>query len=248
MERRLEGKIAVVTGGGSGIGRVSVLAFVREGATVVVADKSTENGQETVKMALDAGGEAIFTKTDVTKAAEVKAVIERTVKTFGRLDIALNSAGVESVGPSTIECTEENWDRVININLKGVWLCMKYEIPPMLAIGHGSIVNMSSAAGLIGFPKIPDYVASKHGVVGLTRCAALEYAGTGIRVNAICPYAVQTPMNDRIIARGRSPKPAPIGRIGTAEEISEAAVWLSSDATSFITGHALSVDGGYVAG
>ena len=253
MAAKFEGKVALVTGGSSGIGRATALAFAKEGATVVIADILVEAGEETVRMIKGAGSEAILIKTDVSKAAEVEAVIKKTVESYGRLDYAVNNAGIEGDTAPTADCTEENWDRVININLKGAWLCMKYEIPQMLAQGGGAIVNISSIAGLVGVPGLVcAYVASKHGILGLTKIAALEYAKAGIRVNAVCPGPIRTPMLDRFIG-GRPEVEAqfealePVGRIGKPEEIAEAVVWLCSDAASFVTGHPLAVDGGWVA-
>jgi NAD(P)-dependent dehydrogenase (short-subunit alcohol dehydrogenase family) len=199
-----------------------------------------------------AGGEAIFVKADVSKAAEVEAMVNKAVETYGRLDCTFNNAGVEGVFATTADCTEETWDRVITINLKGVWLCMKYEIAQMLKQGGGTIVNTASVAGLVGGALMPAYVASKHGVVGLTRTAALEYAKSGIRVNAVCPGAIRTPMMERGIAlrpefEGQALAAEPIGRMGRPEEIAEAVAWLCSEAASFVTGHAMAVDGGMVA-
>jgi NAD(P)-dependent dehydrogenase (short-subunit alcohol dehydrogenase family) len=241
----LDGKVALVTGAGSGIGRATALTFAREGAKVVVADIIAEGGEETVRMVKAAGGEALFVKTDVSKAAEVEALITKVVQTYGRLDCAFNNAGIEGVFVSTAECSEENWDRTLAINLKGVWLCMKYEIPQMLKQGGGAIVNTASVAGLVGFAGLPAYVASKHGVAGLTKTAALEYAKAGIRVNAVCPGGISTPMTERLFKAVAALEP--VGRMGKPEEIAEAVVWLCSDAASFVTGHAMAVDGGMVA-
>ena len=252
MAGLVAGKVALVTGGGSGIGRASSQAFAREGAKVVVSDVVAEAGQETVQLIKDAGGEASFVAADVSQAAEVAALIKKCVDLYGRLDCAHNNAGIEGPGASTVEYSEEGWDRVIAINLTGVWLCMKYEIPAMLNTGGGAIVNTSSVAGLLGFRGGSAYVASKHGVVGLTKTAALEYAKSGVRVNAVCPGAIDTPMMGRIT--GHKPQRAermaasePVGRMGRPEEIAEAVIWLCSDAASFVTGHAMSVDGGIVA-
>jgi len=252
MAGRVEGKIALVTGGGSGIGRASALAFAREGAKVVLADVIVEGGEETVGMIKKAGGEAIFVKADVSKATEVEALIAKAVETYGRLDCAYNNAGIEGSAATTTDYAEESWDRVIAINLKGVWLCMKYEIPQMLKQGGGTIVNTASAAGLVGFRRGSAYVASKHGVVGLTKTAALEYAKSGVRVNAICPGAIDTPMMGRITDHRpqraeRMAAGEPVGRMGMPEEIAGAVVWLCSDAASFVTGHAMAVDGGLTA-
>ena len=247
-----EGKVALVTGAGSGIGRATALVFAREGAKVVVSDIVVEGGQETVQQIEAAGGEAIFVKADVSQAADVEALITQTVETYGRLDCAFNNAGIEGGMKLTIDCTKEEFDRTIAVNLTGVWLCMKYEIQQMLSQGSGAIVNTASAAGLVGFPSLPDYVASKHGVVGLTKTAALEYAKSGIRVNAVCPGVIQTPM----VERGAQLSPGfdelavsmePVGRFGQPAEVGEAVVWLCSDAASFVTGIPMQVDGGLVA-
>jgi NAD(P)-dependent dehydrogenase (short-subunit alcohol dehydrogenase family) len=253
MSGSLEGKVALVTGASSGIGRSAALAFAREGARVVAADVDVEGGEETVGKIGAAGGEAVFVRTDVSKAAEVEAMVERAVETYGCLDCALNNAGIEGqMGTNTADYPEEGFDRVIAINLKGVWMCMRYEIPRMLDQGGGAIVNTASVAGLVGFEGISPYVASKHGVVGLTRTAALEYATQGIRVNAVCPGVIWTPMVARATGdseEGRAQFAAlePVGRMGTPEEVAEAVVWLCSDAASFVTGVPMPVDGGLVA-
>ena len=252
MPGRVEGKVALVTGGASGIGRATALTFAREGAKLVIADMNEEGAQQTVHMITEKGGEAIFVRTDVSKAVEVQALISQAIATYGRLDCAHNNAGISGGGRAlTAEYPDERWHQVMAINLTGVWLCMKYEVAQMLTQGGGTIVNTASGAGLVGLPGNCAYVASKHGVVGLTKTAALEYAQQGIRVNCVCPGYIQTPMTARglsdpeqkaqIIAR------EPIGRVGTPEEVAEAVVWLCSDAASFVTGHAMSVDGGYVA-
>jgi NAD(P)-dependent dehydrogenase (short-subunit alcohol dehydrogenase family) len=253
MPGYVEGKVALVTGGGSGIGRATALAFAREGARVVVADIGVAGGAETAQLIQKAGGEATFIKADVSQAAEVEALIDKVVSTYGRLDCAHNNAGIEGVEAPTADYPEEDWDRVIAINLKGVWLCMKYEIPPMQQQGGGAIVNTASIAGLVGAYRMPAYVASKHGVAGLTKAAALEYAKAGIRVNAVCPGVIRTPMVERFFfsrhprAEGRLTAFEPIGRLGTPQEVAEAVVWLCSDAASFVTGHTMAVDGGIVA-
>ena len=250
MERIFEDKVAIVTGGSFGIGKATAVLFAQRGARVAVVDWIED--QEAVNTIKSAGGEAIFIKCDVSKANDVQAMVEQTVSTFGRLDYAFNNAGIEGASAPTHETTEENFDKVIGVNVKGVWLCMKYQIPHMLRLGKGAIVNCSSIAGVIGFPGIPIYTASKHAVIGLTKTAALEYAQSGIRVNAVCPGAIQTAMIDRFMEKNKVSKDAmvagePMGRFGEPEEIAEAAMWLCSDAASFTTGHAMLVDGGWVA-
>ncbi len=253
MAGRVDGKVALVTGAGSGIGRATALCFAREGARVVVADLVVEGGEETVRLIQQAGGEASFVKVDVTQTAEVEALVQRCVALYGRLDCAHNNAGIEGVMAPTARYPEDDFDRVIAVNLKGVFLCLKYEIAQLLEQGTGgAIVNTASVAGLIGVPTIPAYVASKHGVVGLTKSAALAYARRGIRVNAVCPGVIRTPMVDRMVAEypqaeARLLAEQPINRFGTPEEIAEAVVWLCSDAASLVTGIAMPVDGGYVA-
>ena len=249
---QLDGKVALITGAGSGIGRASALVFAREGAKVALADIVVEGGEETVRMVKEAGGEAFFIKADVSNAADVEAMVNTVVETYGRIDCAYNNAGIEGQLASTDEYAEDMFDKVIGINLTGVWLCMKYELPHMLKQGSGAIVNTASGAGLIGVAGMSAYVASKHGVVGLTKTAALEYAKSGIRVNAVCPGLIQTPMVERITnghpQLGEALVAAePIGRTGKPEEIAESVVWMCSDAASFVTGHAMSVDGGFVA-
>ena len=257
MAGRLDGRIALVTGGSSGIGRATALAFADEGAKVIVAARRVQQGGETVATIRESGGEAVYIKNDVSKAAEVEAMVNKIIDTYGRLDCGFTNAGIEGIPGSAVECSEENWDRTISINLKGVWLCMKYEIPKMLESKSGAIVNNASVVGLVGSAMLPAYAASKHGVVGLTKSAALGYAQLGIRVNAVCPGLVQTPMADRLFDIGTDDglqeeiqfieQTHPIGRIGISEEVAEAVVWLCSDGASFITGQALAVDGGFVA-
>ena len=252
MAGRLTGKVALVTGGSSGIGRATAQIFAREGAKVVVADVGVEGGEETVRLITAAGGEAIFVKTDVSQSAEVEAMVKKAVDTYGRLDCAFNNAGIEGALQLTSDYDEAAWDRVLSINLKGVWLCLRAEIRHMLSQGGGAIVNTASAAGLVGIQGISAYVASKHGVNGLTKTAALEYAKSGIRVNAVCPGGVDTPMVKRVF--GDNPQFAeaaaagePVGRLAQPAEIGEAVVWLCSDAASFVTGLPMAVDGGWVA-
>ncbi|HEX4922923.1 MAG TPA: SDR family oxidoreductase [Bdellovibrionales bacterium] len=252
LNYEFNGKVAFITGAATGIGRATALAFGKAGAQVAVVDLNTDSGLRTVHMIQDADGKAEFIQCDVSKAEDVKRAIDQTIKLFGRIDYAFNNAGIEGAQAFTPDCTEKNWDEVININLKGVWLCMKYQIPRMLAQGGGAIVNCSSVAGLIGFPGIPAYVASKHGVIGLTKTAALEYAKSNIRVNAISPGVIQTPMIDRFVhgeaqIQNQLVAGEPVGRVGQPEEVAAAALWLCSDSASFVTGHSLAVDGGWVA-
>lgn len=250
MKNELNNKVAIVTGGSFGIGRATAILFANRGAKVVVADWVED--QETVETIKKNGGEAIFVKCDVSKESEVKAMVEKTVSTFGGLDIAFNNAGIEGHSASTHECTSEIWEQTINVNLRGVWLCMKYQIPHMLKRGKGAIVNCASIAGLVGFAGLPAYVASKHGVIGLTKTAAMEYAQQGIRVNAVSPGVIRTPMIDRFTGKDKAAEKAfeemePMGRMGDPEEVASAVLWLCSDGASFVTGESLAVDGGWVA-
>ena len=250
MEKLLEGKVALVTGGAMGIGRTTALVFAREGARVVVVDIVTEGGEETVQLIKEAGGDALFVKCDVTNAKDVEAMVIKAVDTYGRLDCAFNNAGIAIPG-TTVECSEEDWDRVLSVNLKGVWLCMKYEISQMLTQGGGVIVNTSSVGGLVGTPGIAAYTASKHGVVGLTRTAALEHVTAGIRVNAVCPGSAPTPMLVPVVnhpeLKAMLESKHPMGRFATTEEIAEAVIWLCSDRASYVTGVAFPVDGAVTA-
>jgi NAD(P)-dependent dehydrogenase (short-subunit alcohol dehydrogenase family) len=252
MAGQLQGKIALVTGGGSGIGRATSLRLAREGAKIMIADYVPDSAERTVKMIKEAGGEASCLAADVSVTKQVEAMIAKTVETYGRIDCAFNNAGIEGKMGSTVDCSEANFDRTIAINLKAVWLCMKYEIPQMLKQGGGSIVNTASIAGLVGFEGLPAYNASKHGVIGLTRTAALEYATKNIRVNCVCPGVIRTPMVERLLDSGGMNETEmqagePVGRFGKPEEIGEGVLWLLSDAASFVTGHPLVIDGAWVA-
>jgi NAD(P)-dependent dehydrogenase (short-subunit alcohol dehydrogenase family) len=252
MSDKFHGKVALVTGASSGIGRATALAFAANGAAVVIADVNEQDGQAAANEIADSGGRSIFVATDVSKRAEVEELVSQTVSAYGGLDFAFNNAGIEGEMASTVDCTEEDWDRVLGINLKGIWLCMRAEIPVMLERGGGSIVNCASVAGLVGFTNACAYSASKHGVVGLTKTTALEYSTSGIRVNAVCPGVIDTPMIQRYVhihpeAEGALASGEPVGRLGQPEEIANAVVWLSSAKASFVTGHAMAVDGGWVA-
>jgi NAD(P)-dependent dehydrogenase (short-subunit alcohol dehydrogenase family) len=245
----LNGKVAFVTGAASGIGRATALAFAREGANVVVADIDQSGNQDTVGMIEDLGGKAVAVVCDVTRSEDVQTSLTTTVNRFGRLDYAFNNAGAEQRPKLTADITEEEWDRIITINLRSVFLCLKYEIPLMLQHGGGAIVNTSSGAGIKVFGRGAAYAAAKHGVVGLTKDAALDYASSNIRINAICPGIIDTEMMDRFTGgapeeRDRVIAQEPIGRMGRPDEIAATVVWLCSDAASFVTGHAMVVDGG----
>lgn len=247
----LEGKVAVVTGGASGIGRACVSAYAAQGVSVVIADRDVAAGRATLD-GLPPGSAAIFVPTDVTDADSVTAMVRTAVDTFGGLDIAHNNAGVEAAGRAVADMTERDWQRVIDVNLTGVWHCMRAELPALLARGGGSIVNTASALGQVALPLQASYVASKHGVIGLTKAAALEYSARGIRINAICPGVVQTAMIDEVAATDPDfmedmNARHPIGRIAAADEIADGVLWLSSSASAFVTGSALTIDGGYSA-
>jgi len=248
----LTGKVAIVTGASAGIGKAAALALAEEGAAVVIADVAVERSEQVARDIRHKGGRARFVRTDVSDDASVAAMVERTVEELGGLDLAFNNAGIEGSPGVTHECAPENWHRTLAVNLTGVWSCMRHEIPPMLERGGGSIVNCSSVAGLVGFATIPAYVASKHGVVGLTKTAALEYAEQGIRVNAVCPGVIDTEMVTRFTGHQPDAEAAlvasePVGRMGHPEEIADAVVWLCSPRSSFVTGQAIAVDGGFVA-
>jgi NAD(P)-dependent dehydrogenase (short-subunit alcohol dehydrogenase family) len=251
MDPWFQGQIALVTGAGSGIGRATALAFAEHGAKVVVADRNSEGSAETVKQIHARGGEAFALQVDVTKAPEVEAMVAQIVARFGGLNYAINNAGIEgSVMVPLAKYSETTWDSVLDVNLKGVFLCMKYELAPIVEC-KGAIVNMASVAGLSGSRMGVAYHASKHGVVGLTKAAAIEYASKGVRVNAIAPGVIQTPMSERSASSDASMvdgliRAHPLGRLGRAEEVANAAVWLCSKGASFITGHTLPVDGGFL--
>ena len=244
------GRVAFITGGSSGIGRATALAFARAGASVVVGDVAKQGNQETARLIEQEGGRALAVRCDVTQTDDVKAALEKTGETFGRLDFAFNNAGIEPKKPApTADYDEEEWNRIIDIDLRGVFLCMKHEIPLMLAHGGGAIVNTSSGAGIIGIKGSPAYTAAKHGVIGLSRAAALDYAAQNIRINAVCPGYIDTPMMGRFTGstpegRAKVISEEPIGRMGRPEEIANAVLWLCSDAAAFVVGHALVVDGG----
>jgi NAD(P)-dependent dehydrogenase (short-subunit alcohol dehydrogenase family) len=248
----LTGKVAIVTGASAGIGRAAAMALAAEGASVVLADVDAERGELAARQIRDKGGTALFVATDVSDDAQVAALVERSVQEFGGLDLAFNNAGIEGAPAVTHECTPENWQRTLAVNLSGVWSCMRHEIPRLLARGGGSIVNCASVAGLVGFASLPAYTAAKHGVVGLTKTAALEYAEQGLRVNAVCPGVIDTEMVERFTGHEPDAEAAmvatePVGRLGRPEEIADAVVWLSSSHASFVTGQAIAVDGGFVA-
>jgi NAD(P)-dependent dehydrogenase (short-subunit alcohol dehydrogenase family) len=246
---RFAGKVAFVTGAANGIGRAAAIEFAREGASVAVADVSEKGNQETVRMIEDLGGRALALSCDVTRAEDVRAALGKTIEAFGRLDFAFNNAGIEYTIQPLGDITEDEWDRIIAVDLRGVFLCMKHEIPLMLEQGGGAIVNTSSGAGVKGFKGGAAYVAAKHGVIGLTKAAALDYAASNIRINAVCPGIIDTPMMDRFSGgtpEGRQAVIAqePVGRMGKPEEIGAAVVWLCSDAAAFVVGHAMVIDGG----
>ncbi|MBM4259454.1 MAG: SDR family oxidoreductase [Deltaproteobacteria bacterium] len=248
----LDGKVSLITGASSGIGRATANIFAREGARLVLADVVEHGGQETLQIVRAAGAEAIFIKTDVSKSGEVDEMVAKTVSTYGRLDCAFNNAGIGGRGALTHEYTEDEWNRVLAVNLTGVWLCMKAEIIQMLKQSSGVIVNTSSIMGLTGAIRVPAYTAAKHGVAGITKAAALEYARHGIRINAVCPAPIYTPMLTSAFAKKpdleeRYARSEPMKRIGQPEEIGEAVAWLCSDRASYMTGHAMPVDGGYMA-
>ncbi len=247
----LENKVAIVTGAASGIGRSTALALAREGARVVVSDVAEAGGRETARLIEQQGGEAIFVNTDVSDPGAVKALVDKAVETYGRLDVMVNNAGIGGEAALLADYSLESWDRVIGINLSGVFYGMKYAIPAMLASGGGSIINVASILGQVGFATAPAYVAAKHGIVGLTKNAALEYSAQGVRVNAVGPGFIRTPMIEQLEEDEETNQMLvsmhPIGRLGEPEEVAELIVWLASDKASFVTGSYYPVDGGYLA-
>ena len=248
-DKAFAGKVAFITGGASGIGRATALAFAREGASVAVADVSEKGNQGTARLIEEESGRALAVKCDVSRSDDVQTALNKTIEAFGRLDFAFNNAGIEPRKPAPIaDYDEEEWNRIIDIDLRGVFLCMKHEIPLILKQG-GAIINTSSGAGVIGIKGSPAYTAAKHGVIGLTRAAALDYAAQNIRINAVCPGYITTPMMDRFTGgtpegRAKVISEEPVGRMGRPEEIAAAVLWLCSDGARFVIGHALVVDGG----
>jgi NAD(P)-dependent dehydrogenase (short-subunit alcohol dehydrogenase family) len=249
-ERRFAGKVAFISGAASGIGRAAALAFAREGAAVAVADISERQNQETANLIEGLGEQALAVECDVSAAEDVKAALSKAMETFSRLDMAFNNAGIEVKEGNTAEAQLEDWDRIMNVNLRGVFLCVKYEIPLLLQTGGGAIVNMSSIAGLVGLKNSSAYTASKHGVIGLTKAAAIDYAQSNIRINAVCPGLIDTPLSRRVLTPDELEhyaKAQPMARVAKPEEVAAAVLWLCSDAASFVTGSALTVDGGFTA-
>jgi len=243
------GKVAFVTGAANGIGRATALAFAREGASVAVADISEQGNHETMRLIEKLGARALAVRCDVSQTDQVKAALDKAIAAFGRLDFAFNNAGVEQPITAAADISEDEWDRIARINLRGVFLCMKYEIPLMLKNGGGVIVNTSSGAGVKGFKGQAAYAAAKHGVIGLTKSAALDYAQSNVRINAVCPGIIATPMMQRFTGGTREGErrvvaQEPVGRMGTPEEIAAAVIWLCSDAAAFVIGHAMVIDGG----
>src|SRR5579872_1577914 len=253
MEISFEGQVALVTGAASGLGLATAIAFAESGASVVLADVNEKQVQEAAKKLADKGRKAVGVRCDVSNDADVETMVKKTVATFGRLDAAYNNAGIQNVLADTADSPRDDYDRVMGVNLRGVWSCMKFELQVMRKQGSGAIVNCSSLGGLIGGNQRGTYHAAKHGVIGFTKSAALEYATRGIRVNAVCPGMIQTPMSDKMIAEGQGPELdkmlqtfVPMKRLGRPEEIAAAVLWLCSDKASYVTGQSISVDGGYV--
>jgi NAD(P)-dependent dehydrogenase (short-subunit alcohol dehydrogenase family) len=252
MMMNFSGKVVIVTGGTSGIGRAAAIAYAQQGAKVVIAGRRVIEGEETVKIIKDAGKEAFFIQTDVTQESDVKAMVDKTVSVFGRLDIAFNNAGVHGENPSLSDQPDSEYDRIMNVNVRGVWLSMKHEIAQMQSQGSGAIVNTSSVLGVVATPSMPLYTASKYAVEGLTKAAALQYAKSGIRINAVGPGSIATDMFEKATGGQDEVKAYmagihPMGRVGQPSEVANAVLWLSSDDASFTTGETLMVDGGYIA-
>ena len=246
-----QSRVAIITGGSSGIGRAIAIALSKQGVKVTVASRRPKEGEETIRLVKEAGGDGIFVKTDVANENDVKSLVWKSVKQYNRLDYAFNNAGIEESPTSLVDQTSEVFDQIMNVNAKGVWLSMKYEIPEMIRTGGGAVINTSSGAGVIGTPQLPIYTASKHAVLGLTKSAALEYAKSGIRINAIVPGVVETDMFERVAKDNKQileslESITPMGRIGNPQEIANAVVWLLSDNASFVVGHTLIVDGGLI--
>lgn len=249
MQVDFSGKVVLISGGNSGIGRSMANLFSQHGATVVVAARRADEGETTVRKIQESGGDAIFVRADISQASAVEALIDQIDSAYGRLDYALNNAGTFLPDANVVDLQEEDWDRIVNVNLKGTWLSMKYEIPLMLKNGGGSIVNMGSVTSFWVSDAVTAYNTSKHGLIGLTKSAAKQFAGEGVRVNAICPGVIKTPMSDDFVNDDNREEwigRHPVGRLGTPEDIAEAALWLCSDAASFVTGHALVADGGFL--
>jgi len=251
MGQEYKDKVILITGGASGIGEATAIKFASEGIKVVISDVQDEKGKDVVQRIKQKGGDAIFVRADVSKEEDVRALIKKTVSQYGRLDYAFNNAGIEGEQASTHQAEMDNFDQIMAINVKGVWTCMKYQIEQMLKQGDGgAIVNTASVAGLVGFEGLSHYTASKHAVIGLTRTAALDYGEQGIRVNAVCPGVIDTPMVERAFGenKGDLAQTKPVGRLGQPEEIASAVFFLCSDEASFVHGHPLVIDGGYTVG
>ncbi|MCZ6666604.1 MAG: SDR family oxidoreductase [Gammaproteobacteria bacterium] len=248
-EHRFANRVALILGGTSGIGRAAALRFAAEGAAVVIGGRNVGNGEDISEQICGAGGDALFARTDVGSLEQVQAIVATTLERFGRLDCAFNNAGWEGTGSATADTSESDWQRMIDIKLNGVWRGVREQIPAMLKGGGGSIVNMAGNWGLVGFPNYASYCAAAHGILGLTKAAALEYAGQGIRINAVCPGAVDAPLLDRMVGGDASIKAAfaaklPAGRLATEEDVAEAVLWLASDAAAYVNGTSIVLDGG----